>query len=626
MSSWERGYGDFVDAARPRHAAPDPVAPGHGAADGRPRVGGRLATSWPRRARSCAASSPGWPSAAGRRPPAPSSSSSSSATPTRRRGSKGYRDLEPANLYNVDYSMLGTARVEPLIRRIRNSMTAAGHAGRELEGRVQLRPARDQLPLRRRARRPPTTTRSTRTAPRRSPPRRACRSPSWPSSTSARATRATSTSRCASEDGGDAVRRRARDASTASSPASSPALRELTLLFAPARQLLQALRRGLVRADRGRLGQRQPHLLDAGGRPRAGRCGWRTGCPAPTSTRTWRSRAMIAAGLHGIDDELELEPAVRGQRLRVRQAARAATSMYDARDLFAGSEVAREAFGQEVVDHYLNRAPRRARRPSRPRSPTGSASAASSDCRDAVSRPAIGICASLETVPLGRVGRARPRSSPSHYSLAVQRAGGRRRAARCPTRPTRAEPGRAARPARRRAHPGAAGPTSTRRATARSRIPKTRGTWPARDQLRARAGHARSSATCRCWGSAAGCSCSTWPTAARSTSTCPSRRPRRPRRTRPASSCDHARPPRARLAGRARGGRRAHGGARLPPPGRARGGGGAAADRLGRSRRRHRRGDRAARTARSRSACSGIPRKTSEPRHRRARRGCKKHP
>ena len=39
---------------------------------------------------------------------------------------KGYRDLDPANLYNVDYSMLGTARVEPLIRRIRNSMMGAG--------------------------------------------------------------------------------------------------------------------------------------------------------------------------------------------------------------------------------------------------------------------------------------------------------------------------------------------------------------------------------------------------------------------------------------------------------------------------------------------------------------------
>ena len=38
----------------------------------------------------------------------------------------GYRDLTPANLYNVDYSMLGTARVEPLLRRIRNEMYEAG--------------------------------------------------------------------------------------------------------------------------------------------------------------------------------------------------------------------------------------------------------------------------------------------------------------------------------------------------------------------------------------------------------------------------------------------------------------------------------------------------------------------
>jgi len=40
--------------------------------------------------------------------------------------SKGYRDLTPANQYNCDYSILGTARVEPVIRRIRNAMEAAG--------------------------------------------------------------------------------------------------------------------------------------------------------------------------------------------------------------------------------------------------------------------------------------------------------------------------------------------------------------------------------------------------------------------------------------------------------------------------------------------------------------------
>ncbi len=39
---------------------------------------------------------------------------------------KRYHDLKPSNQYNVDYSMLGTARIEPLLRRIRNEMAGAG--------------------------------------------------------------------------------------------------------------------------------------------------------------------------------------------------------------------------------------------------------------------------------------------------------------------------------------------------------------------------------------------------------------------------------------------------------------------------------------------------------------------
>ncbi|MEU6604685.1 glutamine synthetase family protein [Streptomyces shenzhenensis] len=37
-----------------------------------------------------------------------------------------YRGLTPANQYNVDYSILGTGRIEPLLRRLRNDMTGAG--------------------------------------------------------------------------------------------------------------------------------------------------------------------------------------------------------------------------------------------------------------------------------------------------------------------------------------------------------------------------------------------------------------------------------------------------------------------------------------------------------------------
>src|ERR687895_1156144 len=51
---------------------------------------------------------------------------------------KAYHGLEPANLYNVDYSMLGTARVEPLLRRIRNGMAGAGMVVESAKGECNL--------------------------------------------------------------------------------------------------------------------------------------------------------------------------------------------------------------------------------------------------------------------------------------------------------------------------------------------------------------------------------------------------------------------------------------------------------------------------------------------------------
>jgi glutamine synthetase len=65
--------------------------------------------------------------------------------------------------------------------------------------------------------------------------------------------------------------------------------------------------------------------------------------------------AMIAAGLHGIENELPLEPPLEGNAYTA-DRPRVPSTLTAARDLFAESDVAREAFGQEVVDHYLNRA------------------------------------------------------------------------------------------------------------------------------------------------------------------------------------------------------------------------------------------------------------------------------
>jgi len=51
---------------------------------------------------------------------------------------KGYRNLIPANQYNVDYSILGTTRVEPLLRAIRLGMAGAGLTVESAKGECNL--------------------------------------------------------------------------------------------------------------------------------------------------------------------------------------------------------------------------------------------------------------------------------------------------------------------------------------------------------------------------------------------------------------------------------------------------------------------------------------------------------
>ena len=65
--------------------------------------------------------------------------------------------------------------------------------------------------------------------------------------------------------------------------------------------------------------------------------------------------ALIAGGLHGIDQGLELPDAFVGNAY-IGGAERLPTTLAEAATLFDGSAVAREAFGDDVVDHYLNNA------------------------------------------------------------------------------------------------------------------------------------------------------------------------------------------------------------------------------------------------------------------------------
>jgi len=65
--------------------------------------------------------------------------------------------------------------------------------------------------------------------------------------------------------------------------------------------------------------------------------------------------ALIAGGLHGIDQKLELPDAVRGNAYKS-GVERLPTTLAEAAELFDNSRIARDAFGDDVVDHYLNNA------------------------------------------------------------------------------------------------------------------------------------------------------------------------------------------------------------------------------------------------------------------------------
>src|ERR1700755_2749726 len=125
MSSWDRGYGDFVMAPDMDTLRWVPWQPGTAMViadltwlDGAPVVASPrqiLAAQTERLA------SRGWTAMAGTELEFVVYLDSYEQAAAR-----DYRDLTPANQYNVDYSILGTGRIEPLLRRIRLDMAGAG--------------------------------------------------------------------------------------------------------------------------------------------------------------------------------------------------------------------------------------------------------------------------------------------------------------------------------------------------------------------------------------------------------------------------------------------------------------------------------------------------------------------
>ena len=258
---------------------------------------------------------------------------------------KAYRDLEPANYYNVDYSMIGTARVEPLLRRIRNSMAAAGMKVENAKGECNFGQHEINFlfgPV-------------LQTADQHSLYKTGAKEIAHQEGVAI-----TYMAKFDEREGNSChihLSVRNGDAPVfddAFLAGQLACLRELTLFYGPNVNSYKRFVEGSFAPTAVAWGNdNRTCALRVVGHNSSKRLELRL--PGADVNPYLALSAMIAAGLHGMENALELEPPFEGNAYES-DKPRVPATLRDARDLFAESAVAREAFGQDVVDHYLNNA------------------------------------------------------------------------------------------------------------------------------------------------------------------------------------------------------------------------------------------------------------------------------
>ena len=268
----------------------------------------------------------------------------------------GYRNLTPANQYNVDYSMLGTARIEPLLRRIRNCMTGAGLVVESAKGECNL--GQHEI---------------------------AFRYDEASVACDGHVIYKNGAKEIAAQDGvaltfmakydaregnschihcsfrgldgsmvmaeGDGMSERGR----AFVAGQLRYMRELTLLLAPNINSYKRYVEGSFAPTALRWGRDNRtcafRLVGHGESLRL-----ENRIPGGDVNPYLATAAVVAAGLAGIEEGLDLEPAFEGNAYGDPEAARVPTSLGEALELWRGSAFARRTFGDDVVDHYANMA------------------------------------------------------------------------------------------------------------------------------------------------------------------------------------------------------------------------------------------------------------------------------
>lgn len=270
---------------------------------------------------------------------------------------KAYRDLEPANLYNVDYSLLGTSRIEPLLTRIRRGMAGAGIPVVDTKGECNfgqheinfdcgpaLKIADEHSIYKNGAKEIAAQDGYALT---------------FMPKFNEREGNSCHIHLSVRDQNGTAVM--AGEGSEGMSPlcrrflaGEVRYLRELCLFFAPNINSYKRYAKGSFAPTAVAWGRdNRTCALRVIGHGQSLRLENRV--PGGDVNPYLGLAAMIAAGLEGVEKELDLEPALTGNAY-ASDKPRVPRTMEEAQSLLRNSEMAQAAFGGDVIEHYLNMA------------------------------------------------------------------------------------------------------------------------------------------------------------------------------------------------------------------------------------------------------------------------------
>lgn len=268
-----------------------------------------------------------------------------------------YHDLMPANLYNIDYSMLGTSRVEPLVGRIRRAMAGAGIAVQDSKGECNLGQQEINFVFDR-ALRIADEHAIYKNGAKEIAVQEGCALTFMAKFNEREGNSCHIHLSVRDRKGGLAM---AGEGGDGTSPlfrqflaGQLACLRELTMFFAPNINSYKRYAKGSFAPTAVAWGRdNRTCALRVVGHGASLRLENRV--PGGDVNPYLALAAMIAAGLYGIEHKLDLEAPLAGNAYNS-DKPHVPHTLNAARELLRNSEMARTAFGEDVIQHYLNMA------------------------------------------------------------------------------------------------------------------------------------------------------------------------------------------------------------------------------------------------------------------------------